>query len=129
LNKRRYKNNNIQFKTKIQIQAQNKTNHTKCVHSSQPASNVTTYPTISETLPVGAWRSALIGIHIVGLWSGRKRRFILMSGVESVVGRGMRRVWEVGRMERMGMEREMAEMGRGIERGAVRKVMEAEAGG
>ena len=52
-----------------------------------------------------------------------------MSGVESVVGRGMRRVWEVGRMERMGMEREMAEMGRGIERGAVRKVMEAEAGG
>jgi hypothetical protein len=51
-----------------------------------------------------------------------------MSGVESVVGRKMR-VWEVGRMGRMGMEREMVEMGRGIERGVVRKGMEAEAGG
>jgi hypothetical protein len=65
----------------------------------------------------------------VGLWSGRKRRFILMNGVESVVGRGMRRVWEVGRMGRIGMEREMVEMGRGIEREVVRKSMEAEAGG
>jgi hypothetical protein len=64
----------------------------------------------------------------VGLWSGRKRRFILMSGVENVVGRGMRRGWEVERMGRMGMEREMVEMGRGIERGVVRKGMEAEAG-
>jgi hypothetical protein len=63
------------------------------------------------------------------LWSGRKRRFILMSGVESVVGREMRRVWEVGRMGRMGMEREMVEMGRGMDRGVVRKGMEVEAAG